>query len=215
MSGGASVPFAVGAAFFNDWQQILCVTAAACFFFFAAYLVWKAERERADGLALRLTPRISVGPIRMQEALQTNETYVLYVQALISNISNTSIEDCRGHFIKVEANRGLPDECVFDESGYHLWSLVDLPSISLRPNAPHYLNIALVRNVTNMGRFRPVVPTLANVPNGVLPMLFTPGTFRFHVVVSGRETVSQPFAVDINTTDMDNIRADLALQLRQ
>lgn len=62
MSGGVSVPFAVaGIALGEGWAGSLSWTAGLLCFGLAAFLTWKAERERAAGLAARLEPKFDVG----------------------------------------------------------------------------------------------------------------------------------------------------------
>jgi hypothetical protein len=61
MSGGASVPFAVLAAYLdNASAKTLFVLAAATCSGFAAYRVWKPEREKVIELEERLAPKLSL-----------------------------------------------------------------------------------------------------------------------------------------------------------
>src|SRR5689334_1838069 len=96
MSGSASVPFAIGAALFNDWQQILCLVASASFFFIASFHVWKAEWDRANGLAAQLVPKLGVvSSPRLWLAQEANSAGAShprhYVQILISAATSTAV----------------------------------------------------------------------------------------------------------------------------
>jgi hypothetical protein len=206
MSGAASVPFAAMGLWLGEgWQVPLFYGLAALCLVLASYLVWKVERDRADKLSARLQPRISVGAPRIQEAKTSSGDYDLYVQVPVSCATDASIEDCRAHFLSVEINKGLPDEQIFEESGEHKWSLVDVATITLRPGAPHYLNIAAIRS-SHGGSLRPVYPTLVNTPLGVLSLLYRPGRFRFHAILSGRNTLSRR----LDTTDLSDIKTSFA-----
>src|SRR5476649_1833644 len=51
MSGAASVPFTALAVFApTDWQKAIFGLLAICGVLFATYMVWRAERERANTL---------------------------------------------------------------------------------------------------------------------------------------------------------------------
>jgi hypothetical protein len=60
MSGGASVPFTALAIYLdNKWAQVIFLVCALTCAWFAAYRVWKPERERADELEKKLIPEES------------------------------------------------------------------------------------------------------------------------------------------------------------
>ena len=106
MSGGASVPFAIGAVFATNWQQILCIIASILFSFVAGFLVWQREHPRAEGYAERLTPKIEVSSPRILRATEHPPTRGVihrhYIQLKVSPRTQAAVLDCRAHLTKVE-----------------------------------------------------------------------------------------------------------------
>lgn len=190
MSGSASVPFAIGAVFFNDWQQILCLIAAGCFFFFASFLVWKAERDRADGLAMQFVPKLGVTESpRLWLGQEANAAGALhtrhYVQVLVSATASVAVVDCHAHLTRISKLTGDGRwEEIFRDNLLCLWSMLDKETVTLSPGVPQYLNIASARENQGNTRLRPELQAL---PNALAARIADPGVYKFELSITGRD----------------------------
>lgn len=198
-----------------DWGPLLALAGAFwliwCFLLAGPFRAWKVQKQSSDNYAKRLERRFVVHPPRIHEAKTSDGHYRHYVQVRVSCVGSSAIEECRAHFVGVEINKGLPDEVIYEDSGFYLWALVDASVITLQPGAPHYLNIAFARKLDPVRRMRPVEPVLELTPLALTPLLFTPGRFCFKVVLSGRDCAPYAFGVDVDTSDSDGINVAIAV----
>src|SRR5882672_10062573 len=99
MSGGASIPFAALAVFLdNKWAQVIFAATALCCAWFAAYRVWKPERQKVCDLQERLAPKIviTVGPVHTEETLNNNGVRGLskWLQLIIGTATDAPLLNC-------------------------------------------------------------------------------------------------------------------------
>jgi hypothetical protein len=94
MSGGASVPFTALAVFLDNAlaQSVFGLCALTCVWF-AAYRVWKPERDRVCDLEARLTPNIKMDEGCVRE-YPTEGPRSKWVQVGIASITDAPLIDC-------------------------------------------------------------------------------------------------------------------------
>lgn len=205
MSGGASVPFAIGAVLFNDWQRALCALAAALFFAYGAFLVWRREHDRANVLEARLKPQIEVNfepdadglaHTRIQQTIgipPASNRPAIFIRAFVRTLSETRVEDCRATI----SNVALFDD---EESKWHVitsqqlpcpWSSIGVTSLTILPGTKNYFDIAWVAMGIGM---HPASPA---TPSSIIDR-FSPGRrYRFSIMVDAASVAAKSAVVEI------------------
>jgi hypothetical protein len=208
MSGGASVPFAIGAAFFNDWQQVLCVIAAASFFFYAAFILWRTERDKTAALEKRLEPKFKVGFEPNPDGLFRTPAYgghpTIFVRGYIESQTEATLHACSARITKISVYENGEWVIKTDASLPCWWASQDESGDkeTVAPGEKCYFNIARVHE-----GFDKLIPTARIVSQGVWDQLPTNGRFRFRITVSAQDTPVRDLEVEIDWQSNLNISA--------
>lgn len=196
MSGGASVPFAIAAVYYSDsevLQVFLCALSCA---WFAAYRIWKPERQRVCELEERLAPRIRVfldstcNGIREVKVERGDKSK--WVQIMVEPLTEGPLIQCEARLLRVARLSPAP-QIIVNEPVFCHWSnrphdqhQIDIPSGVAQPANLLAVTgeVAIHHNVVRRGHIGiKTSPTKVDLSTEIQK----PGRYRFEVHVSARD----------------------------
>jgi hypothetical protein len=214
MSGGASVPFMVLAAWLDSsWGKAICAALAFACGWLAAYRVWKREKENALGLEERLSPRINAfldpecNGVRVVETLIPAERRrgpdSKWVQLSVRSTTDAPLIDCETRLLRVERiNDDQSIEVVSDEPAYCEWS--NSPQDQrIRMNIPaEVAQPANLFSIHDIADAELIPETRPNIKPELLREIQAPGKYRLAIAVSARDapTVRKSLLLEWNGT---------------
>jgi hypothetical protein len=213
MSGGASVPFTVLAVFVDaKWAQLIFAGCALICAWFAAYRVWKPERQKVCDLEERLRPKLRV---RFDKAVPDCMPIVTFMhpdgvqtkgrcfRLQVMSDSDSKLYDCMGWLAEL---RNLKTQQVV-QSVRLLWAGVPTAAaaVDLVKGVPRYVEMCVATDADQI--------TVTTEGGGVWPIdamhIFDkPGEYLFRIVIEARDTVATSITRKLNwtgnwtTTDM-------------
>jgi hypothetical protein len=133
MSGGVSVPFAAAPAFIdNGYAQIVLALLALTAAWFAAYRVWKAERDQVIALQDRLSRKIRLflhtDKARTTRGIEIGKSgsgaELPYIQVSAESLTDAIIKEATASIVRIEHRATPSDEFteVWGESQVVPWS---------------------------------------------------------------------------------------------
>lgn len=204
MSGGASVPFTALAVFLdNKWAQLVFAACALTCAWFAAYRVWKPERQKVCDLEKRLQPKLKIRYEKTNpncRAIVTfqnpdgSQTKGKCFRLEITTDSAAKIYECMGWL--AEAKNLKTQQIV--EGVRLLWP--NIPSAAASVDIVHgvsrYIEICAIKEnnqvtVTTEGWAWPI---------DAMHMFHDPGEYLFKVTIEARDTVAVPITAKLNWT---------------
>lgn len=165
MSGGASVPFVIAAVYVDNkyGQAVLALCALTCAWF-AAFRLWRPERQKVCDYEDRLSTKIDVfldrdcSGVRIVEtridhpppAPQTRGPDSKWVQIMVTPATHAPLANCEARLIRVErVNDDGTVTAILTEPVYCVWSN-SLPTertrMTIPPSVPQAANIFSARD---------------------------------------------------------------------
>jgi hypothetical protein len=197
MSGPLSVPLALGGYFIsNEIAKFgLFVTAAACLVF-AAYWVWRVERQARVLAEAKLTPKTIVTYDPQDEECRRIVTFTDWHKGKSFRVrvcSDVNIE-----------SRGLLAEIHNIKTGQTIGSVevrwatlgVGGPFTRLVPTVEQYLNVCVINDRNKLG----ITPVNAAWPADMGDIFDPVGEYVFRVVVDSRNDAPSTIALKLNWT---------------
>jgi hypothetical protein len=203
MSGGPSVPAAIIAYYVdNPWAKVaLWATAFGCLIL-AAYLVWRAERQKAMRLAEQVTPKFKlsfdqekrgiVPAVLVIPWVGATTTRASYIRICVTATSARIVKDCHGFIVMLEKRMSE------NETFLHVPLPQSVPLVREKfevvPRIPSHIDFMIA---AENGKFMPV-PGVIPWPNVVQNAFDDHATYRFTIVVNGDGVSEEPICVEID-----------------
>jgi hypothetical protein len=198
MSGGASVPFTALAVFLDNalTQSVFGLCALTCVWF-AAYRVWKPERDRVCDLEARLTPNIKMndGCVREYPTVREMPPPVppqegpcsKWVQVGITPITDAPLIDCEALLTSVDRiGQNGKLQTIETEPIFCPWSNVGGTRTIIRPGVVQWANLFSAYEDSAQLKLE-VSPPKLNLAKEIQK----PGKYRLCIRITARDTPTQ------------------------
>jgi hypothetical protein len=210
LSGGASVPFSVAAAYFeNTAARIVLPACALTCVWFAAYRVWKPEREKVCELQHMLSPKIDIFLDPTNNGVRVVETSInpnplvrgpdsKWVQFSVKSMTDAPLVGCEARLLAAERLKvGGGTESISDEPIFCRWSNTDETRntrMTIPPGVSQPANILSI----SQGQATLQPETAPYMKPRFLREIQKAGQYRLKVVVSaeGAQAQTASFVVD-------------------
>ena len=192
--GGSVLAVAFGWHFVTaDWPYPVKVTACVAALFFAGYYVWRADH-------VRLIPRLELDRNIYLQETPTNirDKRSVFIQILPRCMTESPVEECRGHLLRVFRRLMDSDEWEATEMNESLpleWSLSGYEAITIYPGVDKRLNICFREN-----QFDIIRPTVSPLPARWAEVFDIAATFRFDIRISAKDCAPIDVSVAVRTT---------------
>jgi hypothetical protein len=188
ISGCASVPFTALAAFLDaTWAQLLFAGLALTGAGFAAYRVWKPERQRVCDLEARLTPRIGMddGSVREYPTQRgpLKGPPSKWAQIKISAMTDAPLTDCETLLTRVDRIRedGTLEPIEVDPI-FCFWADLAATRTTIAPDIPRWANLFSAYEHSSQLELQ-VTPQKVNLAREIQK----PGTYRLCISVTAQD----------------------------
>jgi hypothetical protein len=200
MSGGVSVPFAIWSALADStWAHLTLAACALTCAWFAAFRVWKLERERVLNLEERLSPKIDVSldpicnGIRVVQTAINNDALSRgpdskWVQFLVKSMTEAPLVDCEARILTVERLKtDGSTELILDEPMFLQWSNVGAGQ-NTKMSIPS--GVTQPCNMFSISQNQTIIKpeTAPYMKPRMTREIQKPGKYKFNVVVSAINT---------------------------
>lgn len=168
-----------------------CISFVVCFFRAGPKLYYE-ERNRADILRERLTPKIGIDVERANRGVRREETWddranaagppSMWVQFAVTPIGDVPLDDCEARLVRVTRLEEGKDQVILDEPVFCIWSNTEKTNIKIPVGITNYANLFAVF----LDRKVPF-PVTSPRKVGFEKQIRLPGLFRLEVRVSARD----------------------------
>jgi hypothetical protein len=199
MSGGASVPFTIAAVYVdNKYAQALLALCALTCAWFAAFRLWRPERQKVRDYEKRLMPKISVfldpvcNGVRVVETSKSDDPLSRgsdskWIQFLVRSVTDAPLVGCEARLLTAERLKSKEGtESILDEPMFCTWSNVDQMQ-STRMTIPVGVNQPANMLSIFEGQSNLKPETAPYMKPRFLREIQKPGKYRLNVVVSAQD----------------------------
>jgi hypothetical protein len=168
-----------------------CISFVVCFFRAGPKLYYE-ERNRADILAERLTPKIGLDVEGANRGVRKEETWdnaanmagplIMWVQFAVTPIGDAPLIDCEARLVRVTRLEEGKDEVILEEPVFCIWSNTEKTSLKIPAGITNYANLFSVF----LDRKVPL-PVTSPRKVGLERQIRLPGLYRLEVSVSARD----------------------------